>query len=69
MAGLLTLVSPGLTTGRNTPFRPDTPPPAAAAACSVLDEGLLPLRKVEAVATGPNNRPKLPCAIAECGEM
>ncbi|KAB5573015.1 hypothetical protein DKX38_000209 [Salix brachista] len=35
----------------------------------VLGDGLLVVRKVENVATGPNNRPKLPCAIAECGEM
>uniref|UniRef100_A0A803MLD2 Peptidyl-prolyl cis-trans isomerase n=1 Tax=Chenopodium quinoa TaxID=63459 RepID=A0A803MLD2_CHEQI len=35
----------------------------------VLGDGLLVVRKIENVATGPNNRPKLPCAIAECGEM
>lgn len=35
----------------------------------VLGEGLLVVRKIENVATGPNNRPKLPCVIAECGEM
>jgi peptidyl-prolyl isomerase H (cyclophilin H) len=35
----------------------------------VLKEGLLTIRKVEAVATGPANRPKLPCTITECGEM
>jgi len=35
----------------------------------VLGEGLLVLRKIENVQTGPNNRPKLPCVIAECGEM
>lgn len=35
----------------------------------VLGDGLLILRKIENVATGPNNRPKLACVIAECGEM
>ena len=35
----------------------------------VLGDGLLVVRKIENVAAGPNNRPKLPCIIAECGEM
>ncbi|EOY19718.1 Cyclophilin-like peptidyl-prolyl cis-trans isomerase family protein isoform 3, partial [Theobroma cacao] len=35
----------------------------------VLGDSLLVVRKIENVATGPNNRPKLPCIIAECGEM
>ncbi|CAI0474132.1 unnamed protein product [Linum tenue] len=35
----------------------------------VLGDGLLVIRKIENVATGPNNRPKLACVIAECGEM
>ncbi|KAL6009826.1 cytochrome P450 monooxygenase 22 [Asimina triloba] len=35
----------------------------------VLGEGLLVVRKIENVATGPNNRPKLACVISECGEM
>ncbi|XP_011020431.1 PREDICTED: peptidyl-prolyl cis-trans isomerase CYP22-like [Populus euphratica] len=35
----------------------------------VLGDVLLVIRKIENVATGPNNRPKLPCVIAECGEM
>lgn len=35
----------------------------------VLGEGLLVIRKVENVATGPSNKPKLPCTIVECGEM
>lgn len=35
----------------------------------VLGEGLLVVRKIENVATGPNNRPKLACVVAECGEM
>ncbi|KAF5195944.1 Peptidyl-prolyl cis-trans isomerase [Thalictrum thalictroides] len=35
----------------------------------VLGDGLLVMRKIENVATGPNNRPKLSCVIAECGEM
>ena len=37
----------------------------------VLDDGvsMLVVRKLEAVATGQQNKPKLPCIIAECGEM
>ncbi|KAL6130116.1 hypothetical protein ACLB2K_068497 [Fragaria x ananassa] len=35
----------------------------------VLGDGLLVVRKIENVATGPNNRPKLACVISECGEM
>ncbi|RDD40347.1 Peptidyl-prolyl cis-trans isomerase H [Trichoplax sp. H2] len=34
----------------------------------VLD-GMLILRKIENVPTGPNNRPKLPVVITQCGEM
>lgn len=32
-------------------------------------EGLLIMRKMENVPTGPNNKPKLPVVIAQCGEM
>ncbi|KAH8823360.1 cyclophilin-like domain-containing protein [Flagelloscypha sp. PMI_526] len=32
-------------------------------------DGMLTLRKIEAVATGLNNRPKLAVKITECGEM
>lgn len=35
----------------------------------VLGDGLLVVRKLENVATGVANRPKLPCTITECGEM
>lgn len=35
----------------------------------VLGEGLLTVRKMENVATGPNNKPRMPVAITECGEM
>ena len=35
----------------------------------VLGDGMLVVRKLEAVQTGPNNRPKLACTISECGEM
>ncbi|KAI9009156.1 cyclophilin-like domain-containing protein [Hyaloraphidium curvatum] len=34
-----------------------------------LVDGLLTLRKIENVPTGPNNRPKIPVVIAECGEL
>ncbi|XP_041377542.1 peptidyl-prolyl cis-trans isomerase H-like [Gigantopelta aegis] len=32
-------------------------------------DGLLVLRKIENVPTGPNNKPKLPVLVSECGEM
>uniref|UniRef100_A0A8C2WUJ0 Peptidyl-prolyl cis-trans isomerase n=1 Tax=Cyclopterus lumpus TaxID=8103 RepID=A0A8C2WUJ0_CYCLU len=32
-------------------------------------DGLLAMRKIENVPTGPNNKPKLPILIAQCGEM
>uniref|UniRef100_A0A3Q2DMM9 Peptidyl-prolyl cis-trans isomerase n=1 Tax=Cyprinodon variegatus TaxID=28743 RepID=A0A3Q2DMM9_CYPVA len=32
-------------------------------------DGLLIMRKIENVPTGPNNKPKLPIVIAQCGEM
>ncbi|KAH0839565.1 cyclophilin-like domain-containing protein [Lanmaoa asiatica] len=32
-------------------------------------DGMLTLRKIEHVPTGPNNRPKLVVKITECGEM
>ncbi|TCD63412.1 Peptidyl-prolyl cis-trans isomerase H [Steccherinum ochraceum] len=32
-------------------------------------DGMLTLRKIENVPTGPNNRPKLAVKIVECGEM
>ncbi|XP_060083855.1 peptidyl-prolyl cis-trans isomerase H-like [Ylistrum balloti] len=32
-------------------------------------DGLLVLRKIENVPTGPNNKPKIPVIISECGEM
>lgn len=34
----------------------------------VLD-GLLIMRKIENVPTGPNNKPKLPVTISQCGQM
>jgi len=35
----------------------------------VFGDGLLVVRKIENVATGLNNRPKLAYIISECGEM
>ena len=32
-------------------------------------DGLLIMRKIENVPTGPNNKPKLPVVITQCGEM
>lgn len=34
-----------------------------------VTEGLLIMRKIENVPTGPNNKPKLPVVIVQCGEM
>ncbi|KAJ2338227.1 hypothetical protein IWW50_002314 [Coemansia erecta] len=34
-----------------------------------LVDGLLTLRKIENVPTGPNNKPNIPVVISECGEM
>lgn len=33
-----------------------------------LIDGLLTLRKIENVSTGPGNRPKLQVVITECGQ-
>ncbi|KAH0671468.1 hypothetical protein KY290_026047 [Solanum tuberosum] len=35
----------------------------------VVGDGLLVVRKIENVAVGANNKPKLACVIAECGEI
>jgi len=35
----------------------------------ILDDGLLVIRRIENVAVGANNRPKLPIVVAQCGEM
>merc|ERR1712224_694652 len=35
----------------------------------VLGNGMLVVRKIENVATGPNNRPRMDVRISECGEM
>mmetsp|Transcript_41251 Transcript_41251/g.105488 ORF Transcript_41251/g.105488 Transcript_41251/m.105488 type:complete len:186 (-) Transcript_41251:14-571(-) len=35
----------------------------------LMDDSLLVARKIENVSCGPNNKPKLQCLIAECGEM
>ncbi|XP_078616910.1 peptidyl-prolyl cis-trans isomerase H-like [Branchiostoma floridae x Branchiostoma japonicum] len=32
-------------------------------------DGMLVVRKVENVPTGPNNKPKIPVTVAQCGEM
>ncbi|XP_071431887.1 peptidyl-prolyl cis-trans isomerase H-like isoform X4 [Pithys albifrons albifrons] len=32
-------------------------------------DGLLVMRKIENVPTGPNNKPKLPVVISQCGKM
>ncbi|CAG2122705.1 unnamed protein product, partial [Medioppia subpectinata] len=32
-------------------------------------DGMLVMRKVENVPTGPNNKPKIPVIISQCGEM
>jgi len=32
-------------------------------------DGLLVLRKIENIPTGPNNKPKIPVIVSQCGEM
>lgn len=32
-------------------------------------DGMLTVRRIENVQTGPNNKPKLPVIIAQCGEL
>ena len=32
-------------------------------------DGMLVVRKIENVPTGPNNKPKIPVIISQCGEM
>jgi len=32
-------------------------------------DGLLVLRKIENIPTGPNNKPKIAVSISQCGEM
>jgi peptidyl-prolyl isomerase H (cyclophilin H) len=32
-------------------------------------DGLLVMRKIENVPVGPNNKPKLPAVISQCGEL
>ncbi|OSX62743.1 hypothetical protein POSPLADRAFT_1046149 [Postia placenta MAD-698-R-SB12] len=63
------------------PFHADPAPKffVTTAKCDFLDgkhvvfgkviDGMLTLRKIENVPTGPNNRPKLAVKIVECGEM
>merc|ERR1719199_1651482 len=35
----------------------------------VLGDGMLIVRKIESLSTGPNNKPKMNVRISECGEM
>ena len=32
-------------------------------------DGLLVVRKIEAIPVGPNNNPKIPVTISQCGQM
>ena len=34
-----------------------------------LIDGHVLLKKMESISTGPNNRPRIPVLISECGEM
>ncbi|VEN33715.1 unnamed protein product [Callosobruchus maculatus] len=52
---------------------------STCAKCNFLDgkhvvfgrviDGLLVMRKIENVPTGPNNKPKIPVTIVQCGQM
>ncbi|KAI0263630.1 cyclophilin-like domain-containing protein [Gloeopeniophorella convolvens] len=71
--GLLSMANSGPNTNGCQVFFVTTAP------CDFLDgkhvvfgkviDGMLTLRKIENVPTGPNNRPKLVVKITECGEM
>ncbi|KIJ70360.1 hypothetical protein HYDPIDRAFT_105069 [Hydnomerulius pinastri MD-312] len=70
--GLLSMANSGVNTNGCQFF-------ITTAKCDFLDgkhvvfgkviDGMLTLRKIENVPTGPNNRPKLVVKITECGEM
>ncbi|XP_028393787.1 peptidyl-prolyl cis-trans isomerase H-like [Dendronephthya gigantea] len=71
-AGLLSMANSGAHTNGCQFF-------ITCAKCDFLDgkhvvfgkvvDGLLVMRKIENVPVGPNNRPKLPVVISQCGEM
>ena len=70
--GLLSMANSGVNTNGCQFF-------VTCAKCDFLDgkhvvfgkviDGLLVMRKIENVPTGPNNKPKLPVVITQCGEM
>lgn len=71
-AGLLSMANSGRDTNGCQFF-------ITCAKCNFLDnkhvvfgrvlDGLLIMRKIENVPTGPNNKPKLPVTISQCGQM
>jgi len=70
--GLLSMANSGLDTNGSQFF-------ITCAKCDFLDgkhvvfgrvlDGLLVVRKIENVPTGPNNKPKIPVVVSQCGEM
>ncbi|BGO99584.1 Peptidyl-prolyl cis-trans isomerase-like 1 [Rhodotorula toruloides] len=73
-AGLLSMANSGPHTNGCQFFITTEPAPFLDGKHTVFgkvlgQDSMLVVRKIENIATGPNNRPKLQCTITECGEL